>query len=204
MILRGVSFELYEHEAVCDTIRREGDFYEAAILDALRARHPAQRVIVDAGANIGNHAAYWSAFVPHEAILAFEPEPENFALLVRNLAHDPSAFCYRAALSDRAGTTRMVIDTQNRGRTRIVEDGPLEVRCFRLDALGLDGVTLLKIDVEGHQAPVLGGAIETLERCRPTVLVEDEDGSAGRVLAGLGYRHLAEWPGANHLWEWAA
>jgi FkbM family methyltransferase len=201
--LRGVTMHLYEYEAVSEAIRQAGDFYEAGILDDLRARRPRERVIVDAGAHIGNHALYWSAFVPHEAILAFEPVPESFALLAANLAGDPTAICYQSALSDAPGMLRMSVDDVNRGRCAISDDGTLEVSAMTLDSLELDGVSLFKVDVESHQARVLAGASKTLERDRPAVLVEDEDGSGARVLAELGYRHVAEWPGANHLWEWA-
>lgn len=65
-------------------------------------------------------------------------------------------------------------------------------------------MALLKVDVEGHQAKVIAGAAETIERGHPSVLVEDEDGSAGAMLREMGYQHVAEYPGANHLWEWAA
>jgi FkbM family methyltransferase len=209
ILLRGVPLELFEHEAVCDAIRAAGDFYEAPLLDELRSRRPSEGVIVDVGAHIGNHSVYWSAFVPHAAILAFEPAPETFALLYRNLglASRGTALADRVALSDRCGSLTMRVDPVNMGRTRVDPDGELRVRAARLDDYGLDGVTLVKVDVEGWQEHVLEGARETLARCRPALLAEDEEDTVEPTLAGLGldgYRRVASWPGANHLWEWAA
>jgi hypothetical protein len=41
-----------------------------------------------------------------------------------------------------------------------------------LDALDLPKVDFIKVDVEGHELAVLRGAVATLERCMPTLLVE--------------------------------
>jgi len=67
-------------------------------------------------------------------------------------------------------------------------------------------VTLLKVDVEGWQASVLAGAVETLTRWVPDILIEDDHGNALEVLEGLGmvgYRLVKSYPGANYLYEWA-
>src|SRR5262249_48949723 len=37
---------------------------------------------------------------------------------------------------------------------------------------GLDRVDLIKIDAEGHELQVLAGAVETLRRFRPRILIE--------------------------------
>lgn len=203
--LRGVKLALYQYEAVSEAIRQAGDFYEAAILDELRERLPWHRTIVDAGANIGNHSAYWSAFVPHDRLLAFEPIESNYRLLCLNVAGNARATCYQAALSDKAGHLQMQLDEVNMGRSRIVPDGPIDVRAMTLDSLRLRDVTLLKIDTEGHELRVLAGALRTIARCHPAILVEDESGRFGEGLAeaGFAYRETRSWPGANHLWEWA-
>ena len=55
--------------------------------------------------------------------------------------------------------------------------------------------TVIKIDVEGHEAAVLAGARALIERCRPTLIVEVLNRRGGRLadataaaLDGLGYR----------------
>ena len=198
--VRGVRVYLYEHEAVCSAILAAEDFYEAAILDDLAKRYPTHATIVDVGAHIGNHTIYWSAFVPHDAIYAFEPVPTNYALLLANTADKPGVRTIRAALSDHDGVERMELDPVNMGRCRIDRDGPLPVAVMRLDDLDLVGVTLIKVDVEGHQAEVLAGARSTILRGRPVLLVEDGEGTAEDALAGLDYRLEASYPGSNDLW----
>jgi hypothetical protein len=66
-----------------------------------------------------------------------------------------------------------------------------EVRCPRLDNLvgGSRPVSLVKIDVEGHEADVLEGASELLERDRPALAVEIEQ----RHLVGRSVADVVEW-----------
>jgi FkbM family methyltransferase len=199
--LRGYSLRLFRHEAVCSVIRDTGDFYEAGILDALRERRPHEGVILDVGAHIGNHSVYWTAFVPHDLLVAFEPAPESYALLRENV---PAALTLPLALSDVSGIARMRQDEVNRGRTRIDPDGDLPVLTVRLDDLGLEP-SFVKLDVEGWQARVLRGGRQTLARWRPALLIEDGEGDVGPTLRGLGldgYQLTVGFPGANYLWEW--
>ena len=194
---------VYAQEAVSEVIRQTGDFYEADILDELREMYPVQRTIVDVGANIGNHAAYWSAFVPHTAMHCFEPVPDNYELLLLNA---PGAVCHPAALSDVQGRVKMAADWQNMGRSHIARRGDFRVTTRTLDTFHLDDVSLLKIDVEGYEGKVLMGARRTVMRSHPAIVVEDEHDAFGDHLmwAGIsGYRKTREWSGANDLWEWS-
>jgi len=197
---------MFDHEAVCDAIRAAGDFYEARVLDDVRARRPREVGIVDAGAHIGNHSVYWCAFVQPAWLLACEPQPEVHALLAANLAPYPQARAECVALSDTARTVRLRPDPVNRGRATIADDGTLAAPAVPLDDVPLPGgVSLVKVDVEGHQAHVLLGAFHLLHRWHPALLVEDGEGIVERTLAlmRLGrYRRVMEWPGANSLWEW--
>ena len=67
----------------------------------------------------------------------------------------------------------------------------LRVRTERLDdALPEDYVpTLIKIDVEGAEAAVFRGALETLRRYKPILVFEHGLGGEARVMA-KGYRDL--------------
>ena len=58
----------------------------------------------------------------------------------------------------------------------IKEDGDKFVQQKRLDDYTLNDVDYIKIDVEGHELKVLKGAIATIERCNPIIVIE-ENGS---------------------------
>jgi hypothetical protein len=61
-----------------------------------------------------------------------------------------------------------------------------------LDSYELQRLDLIKVDVEGHEFSVLEGARQTIERCRPSIIVEVEEvhnpGSLSRVRAFLESR----------------
>lgn len=74
----------------------------------------------------------------------------------------------------------------------------IEVPTRTIDSLGLDELDFVKLDVEGHELEALRGAVDTIGRCRPVVLVELEERLAPvrpvlDLMAGLGYRpHVVE------------
>jgi hypothetical protein len=49
-----------------------------------------------------------------------------------------------------------------------------DVRAIALDELALEKVALFKVDTQGADLRVLQGAMDTIRRCRPTVLFEWE------------------------------
>jgi FkbM family methyltransferase len=109
------------------------------------------------------------------------------------------------ALSNTAGMAELRILTQDPGRSTIDDanvlkdpDGSLRISMtvptMRLDDYDLQDVSLIKVDVEGHELAVLQGAERTLRRSMPNLLVEiEERHRAGGIrdvsafLARLGY-----------------
>lgn len=75
---------------------RRSYFQEGVTLPRTRAP-----VVVDAGANIGLFSLLCLQLNQHTRIFAFEPSPEAFALLERNLSAYPNAECGRLALGAR-------------------------------------------------------------------------------------------------------
>lgn len=200
--VRGVRLALHPPgEYVSDRIRATRDFFEAEVLDDV-ARRVTGGTVVDAGAMIGNHAAFLALFSAADRILAFEPVRANYELLEWNVAPFPHVATRLMALSDAPGALWMAVEPGNMGHSRVVADEELPgldtiivVPTEPLDALGLTDVALLKVDVEGHEPEVLAGARETIDRCRPLVLIEDWEQEYSALLPG--YRLAAEW-GETH------
>lgn len=138
--------------------------------------------VVDAGAYVGYYSLVASRVVGATGrVLAFEPEPENFSLLRRNLAKNGAGNveAHQLALSNARATASLFLGAaSNRGKTSLSQlsartvhqgnltndtDGPsMMVNTERLDGLlqerGLERVDVMKIDVEGAEALVLEGA----------------------------------------------
>lgn len=207
VVLRGrVRLELHPPpDYVSDAIRATGDFYEVAVLEEI-ARRVRGGVLVDAGAMIGNHTGFLASFVAHSAIHAFEPAPVNLALLGRNALAWDTVRVHPVALSDRPGRVHMTVELGNLGHAVVDATdrwGPLEgpsweVQAITLDSLGLEDVTLLKVDVEWHEPQVLAGAADTIRRCRPLIVIEDWQHAYGaQLMEPLGYRLAVAWERAH-------
>ncbi|MCI0671685.1 MAG: FkbM family methyltransferase, partial [Myxococcaceae bacterium] len=85
--------------------------------------------------------------------------------------------CEAVALSDREGTGRLAVpdysERHNSGVASLAEAGAaVEVPARTLDSYALERCALIKLDVEGWERPVLEGAAQTLERCRPLLYAE--------------------------------
>jgi FkbM family methyltransferase len=137
------------------------------------------RIAVDVGANVGVYAYHLSRLA--QRVLAFEPIPDLAAVLRRLNLHNLEI--EEAALSDHSGSATLRISDRGMGvasleaatvpeqsLTRQVE---VPVRC--LDDYALKDVGFVKIDVEGHEETVIAGAMKTIQRDHPVLLVEIEE-----------------------------
>lgn len=166
---------------------------------------------IDVGANIGHYTLRLAQLVgEHGHVIAFEPMPQTFKLLQNNVrVADPLAnvTLYERAASDADRTVRMFQPTFTDSglpdpyEASIRPDGQTTVRTVRVDSLAYrNDVSLVKIDVEGHEYQVLRGMRSLLERCHPVLIVEGDARSVRTLLEAMGYRsaHLPCSP--NTIW----
>ena len=139
-------------------------------------------VVVDVGANFGLYALSAALYArPHGRVFAFEPAPNAFALLERNIADNSlsgAVTAKRLAVGAAAGRATFYIGRDvsfsSLHRTQRLDDnaGTVDVEIVALDAAlaHVRSVDLLKIDVEGGEADVLRGARELLRRSRAPIV----------------------------------
>ena len=160
------------------------------------------KISIDIGASMGLYTMHMLGY--SRAVWAFEPRPDSARELTALFCGSrPSVRVEAVALSRQSGTASMRVCPADLGRSTI-EPGVtlpdpdrqllIEVPLRRLDEYGLNGVALIKVDVEGHEEALLEGAMDTLRRERPSLLIEIEErhnpGALRRLpemLAGLGY-----------------
>lgn len=161
----------------------------------------------DIGANWGYFGFYLASDPAYRGrIVAFEPFPatrHDLTTMVAEAGLGDRIEISGIALSDQAGTATMSVSgTLRSGLARIASGPGVTVTTARLDDLDLPPPTVTKIDVEGHEAKVLAGAVETIAAHRPLILFEswrDESDVAAalapfEILSGLGYRfYLPGW-----------
>jgi FkbM family methyltransferase len=161
-------------------IRDDGGYepYVSAVLDRLLG--PGD-VFVDVGANVGYHAMRAATRVGSDGrVLAVEANPENARLLLLSAAANEftQVEVLPIALGRELGFVNFVshvgsnggfapdgLDALGSGRATVVPTLPL-------DALGLERVDVIKIDVEGAESIVIEGGLDTIRRCRPAIVTE--------------------------------
>lgn len=140
----------------------EYDYNNMRFLNWLLARQGG--AFVDVGANIGSYTLVASE-VERATVIGVEPHPRAFAALTRNiqLNHRRNVVAVHAAVSDVDGELRLS-DLPDCSLNYVVSSpssrSTLAVRSCRLDSLcrGLGNeLVAVKIDVEGHELPVLQG-----------------------------------------------
>ncbi len=147
------------------------------------------RAAVDVGANRGVWTHQLAGLCPR--VYAFEPNPKMFAIL--SAARPDNAQVRQMALSDKAGVAALKVPQTARGYsnqhgslesnwTDGHDFGVVEVETARMDDLELDPVGFIKIDVEGHEAAVIAGAVGLIARDRPTLAIELEERHMGHSI----------------------
>jgi FkbM family methyltransferase len=135
------------------------------------------RAAIDVGANDGVYAGRLSQLC--HKVHAFEPIPWLAVTLARKLR--PNVEVHQMALSNREGEAELRIPIEDNCFTTIDSNNNLPpafhvrvvpCRIARLDDVISEPVGFIKIDVEGHELSVLQGALETIRKNRPTLIVE--------------------------------
>ena len=137
----------------------------------------ADSVFFDVGANIGYYTVVLAARLgPRCSVHAFEPNPHIFQRLRENISLNqlPNVFSYQLGLSDTAGRMGLLERPDNSGATYLVEGNDTEVTTLDqfCDSQQIARLDFMKIDVEGFEERLLAGGRRTLERFRPTLLIE--------------------------------
>lgn len=146
-------------------------------LDAL-ATH--DMVFYDIGSNWG----YFSLFLASKEgyrgkIFAFEPFPSTFEDLqstIRQAGLTDRAQAFPFALSDFDGTSAMSLPDGFRSGLALlssVNNVPqATVKVVRIDSLDLQPPSIIKLDVEGSEAEVIRGGIQTIAKHKPHIVFE--------------------------------
>ncbi|MBT4889311.1 MAG: FkbM family methyltransferase [Rhodospirillales bacterium] len=157
-------------------------------LQALEQLAPDGRVALDVGSNKG----VFSYLLARQGldVHAFEPIPMFYERVRRTAPHNLQ--CHNIALSNVDGEADFHLPVKN-GRIynqtatlRTIGDDAehitIKVQTSRLDSLLMNNIGFIKIDAEGFEKQILEGAVETISRDRPVMLIEIEESHTGEDL----------------------
>jgi FkbM family methyltransferase len=186
----GVGYQLLERGCF-DPVEVE---LAVQLLEQRRRYHGDGAVAIDCGANIGVHTVEWAtAMTGWGSVIAIEAQERIYYALAGNIAVNNAfnAIAMHAAVSSESGVMKIPepdylkassfgsLELRKSDNNEFIgqpidySDGKLvPVQKLALDDMKLARLDLIKIDIEGMEMEALQGARETIERCRPILLIE--------------------------------
>jgi FkbM family methyltransferase len=202
--------------------RSKGD-YEPHVMSLISTILQQGDICIDVGANIGVHTILMARLAESGRVIAFEPASRNVQLLRRNLeANDVrNVSVVEAAVYDASEPLVLHTDSGHPAGSHLGSRGNSGESSETVDGVRLDDwlspaglarIDFMKIDVEGAELRALSGALDTISRHKPDLVIECNPIALGRfqnatahdllsVLARLYQRVYALLPGGVILVE---
>ena len=146
---------------------------------------------LDIGANLGLVSFKMLERVgPSGKVIAFEPQSRMTDFITQSIAQNniKNLHLQKAGLADAPAMLQLSIPQDNAGAASFVSEGGgrvEEVPVTTLDDFhqsnGLDGVRLIKIDVEGYESRVFKGGKAFLTSVKPDIIIFEENQRTGEV-----------------------
>ncbi|MCI8341770.1 MAG: FkbM family methyltransferase [Firmicutes bacterium] len=173
----------YESDYVFQTIEKSRYFYEGKILNKWTGYFRDAKVLLDIGANLGNHTLYWAVNTDCENIYSFEPYGPNFELLEENVKTNGLNMVTAVNAGVGEKKSKAVVksfDEGNFGATTLQEateessDETMEI--IDIDSFveeqKIERVDFAKIDTEGFEEKVIAGMKNVISKFRPVLWIE--------------------------------
>lgn len=136
-----------------------------------------RKAVIQAGGHIGIWPVKLARHFEH--VVTFEPDGDNWECMIANIDCNPRIETHPAVLGMAEGSRVAIQQSpKNTGKTCINERAPICTRTIpmmTIDSLKLPDVGAIFLDVEGYEFFALQGAIRTIRRCRPPVIVLEEN-----------------------------
>lgn len=150
-----------------------GGSYEPMVTDLVKREIKENNIVLDLGANIGYYTLLFSKLVGDKGkVFAFEPDPENFALLKKNVDMNEikNVVSEQKACSKKTGKTFLYRD-QSPGRHTIY-NRPDGTKYVQVEVTSLDdyfknfkkNIDFIKMDIQGSEGAVFQGMSSILKK----------------------------------------
>ena len=144
-----------------------------------RAKHKAvlnlcknKNTVIQAGGNLGIFPVYLSKYF--DQVITFEPVNKNLGCLLTNIGHVQNITVFDSGLGNTLGNVQIQKEIpQNCGAIRLEYTDNGDMKVMTLDSHKYNNVDLIWYDIEGFEVKALLGSIETIERCKPVIVLEN-------------------------------
>lgn len=183
-------FAHFSGDYIPEKMAEKKQFYEWPFLNLLARLHQSGKIIVDGGANIGNHTIFFAGVIGAQ-VIAFEPQPFNYEFLITNTylnRLESKVDIRKTALGDKSGYISLVQAISNNhgsytASTKLAgcENGETQSpAAFDVEVSTLDeeldnyssSISIIKLDLEGMELDALQGARNVIAKSLPVIAVE--------------------------------
>jgi FkbM family methyltransferase len=150
-----------------------GGVYEPMITLIIQNHVKRGDIVLDIGAHIGYHTLAFAKLVGDKGIVyAFEPDPDNFGLLKKNIEMNDynNIISEQAAISNKTGKILLYLSKYNEGDHQIYDSKEdrdhIEVRCLKLDDYFKNrkiNINFIKMDIQGAEGLATEGMATLLD-----------------------------------------
>jgi len=169
-ILNGRLYEPYTHIVIAEILRlRPGS-------------------LVHAGTFFGDMLPSFSK-AASELVYAFEPVLENYLLAKLCVQENNlgNVLIQNAGLSSSITVARINTAAGNGdhlGGASHISDSGQSTTLLTIDSLAISNLSIIQLDVEGHELEALKGAIQTIKTHWPVIMIEDNHNNCAEFLTG--------------------
>jgi len=185
-----VTLMLDGHRMHADTFDRKLAllFWKYSILESYEKELMREHVrpgmtVADIGANIGYYTVQFANWTGAAGkVYAFEPDPDNYALLEKNIQSNgyQNIHPYKLAISDKSGAGQLFISEDNRGDHRLFDTSQSRRR-IPIETASLDDfsnknqmkIDFIKMDIQGSEYVALRGMKKLIES-NPSIVIFSE------------------------------
>lgn len=144
-------------------------------------------IVFDLGAYCGDHSI---RYANKAHVIAFEPNPTAYECLVHNMKNK-GVTCHNFAISDKVEKYDVIMPNENYGMAYIEANENGKYTSQTIDGYVKEyGVVpdFIKADIEGNEVKMLLGAVETIKKHHPKLVLEVNEGALER--AGTSRKEL--------------
>lgn len=158
-----------------------------------------KRTVIQAGGHCGLYARLYSSNFAR--VFTFEPELINFTHLAAN-CKDTRIVKINAALGDENKFVSMgIVSYQNTGMHKVLPDSVSGIIAYSvtLDSIKPPDVDLIHLDVEGYEYKAIKGAVKTISKYKPVVVLEmsNDIDKIYSIMKKLVYKEIHKTSGAS-------
>lgn len=130
-------------------------------------------IFLDVGAFTGDTIKELHALTNgnYKKIIACEPNKQSYYFIEEMIKTNDKIELIKKGIGDKNELLKFSVNTQSQSIAGITNDGEITIEVDSLDNLIDQPITFLKMDIEGFEMNALKGAVETIEKYKPTLAI---------------------------------